>query len=330
MTTGPLTDQAFADQPGRTARAALEHAAHQLTAEWSAQHSTDLMVLALDPDSDERRVLSSAGNSAIRAAVSVAIAAGNTRAWSGAKDDTIVAVDLLTLPEIIRAAVLPAGIASVDVASVEGEGRTSCLAMWLAAQQASPEDLVARRAVLERLHQAAEVDQRQAEAATERAARRAADRRAEVVEVVDVLRTILDRTAFISALGELSSEEAGVLAITIDDFDAYPDPEGVARTVAERIGAGLRRGDLVARTAADCFAVLLIGIDRHAAFEVSKRVRATLAEPVNQVDGASVLSLSIGLSHEVGLIDPDELFASAESAMREARQAGGARMLVAS
>ena len=41
------------------------------------------------------------------------------------------------------------------------------------------------------------------------------------------------------------------------------------------------------------------------------------------------ISVSVGLSHDVGLVDPAELFASAESAMADAQDAGGARMLVA-
>jgi hypothetical protein len=49
-----------------------------------------------------------------------------------------------------------------------------------------------------------------------------------------------------------------------------------------------------------------------------------------ELDGETVeISVSVGLSHDVGLVDPAELFASAESAMADAQDAGGARMLVA-
>jgi GGDEF domain-containing protein len=65
------------------------------------------------------------------------------------------------------------------------------------------------------------------------------------------------------------------------------------------------------------------------AFEVSKRLRSDATAPV-ELDGETVeLSVSVGLSHDVGLVDPVELFASAESAMADAQDAGGARMLVA-
>ena len=76
--------------------------------------------------------------------------------------------------------------------------------------------------------------------------------------------------------------------------------------------------------------MLLVDVDRRAAFEISKRLRVDVVRAV-ELDGAarSRCSISVGLSHEVGLVDPVELFASAESAMEDAQDAGGARMLVA-
>ena len=45
--------------------------------------------------------------------------------------------------------------------------------------------------------------------------------------------------------------------------------------------------------------------------------------------GEMVLSISVGLSHESGLIDPVEMFEGAQAAMHDARHEGGARMLIA-
>src|SRR5215217_4254972 len=138
MTAGPLAANSGANYPGAH-RFALDHAAHQLTS--AVQEGDEMLVLALHPSADDRRVVASAGNSAIRAAVSVAVAAGNTRAWAGAKHEAVVSIDMSTLPEIIRAAVLPTGIISVRVATVDEADCPMCLVMWLSTEAGTAPEL---------------------------------------------------------------------------------------------------------------------------------------------------------------------------------------------
>src|SRR5829696_456239 len=181
MTTGPLAANSDADRSGGH-RFALDHVAHELTS--AVQDDDEMLVLALHPNANDRRVVASAGNSAIRAAVSVAVAANNTRAWADAKHEAVVSIDMRTLPEIIRAAVLPTGIVSVRVATVDEADEPMCLVMWLSTGAGTAPDLDrSRHEVLERLHEAVRVDRQQTEAAKELAAHEAA--RAPVTHVPD-------------------------------------------------------------------------------------------------------------------------------------------------
>jgi diguanylate cyclase (GGDEF)-like protein len=333
MTTGPLAADSPADRSGGH-RFALDHVAQQLT---SAVAGDEMLVLALHPNGDDRRVVASAGNSAIRAAVSVAVAAGNTRAWAEAKQEAVVAIDMSTLPEIIRAAVLPTGVISVHVATVEDAGVAMCLVMWLSTEPGSDGDLdQSRHEVLARLHEAVLVDRQQTEAAIELAAQQAARTPVARVADIDVLESLPDADRFDEILDELHSDATGLLVVAIDDHaELLAGGDAVAatvvRTVATRLVEGCRKADVVARIADDTFAVLLVDVDRRTAFEVANRLRSHLTEAISH-DGGDRLDVefSIGLAHEVGLVDPIELFESAQSAMHEARQAGGARMLISS
>jgi GGDEF domain-containing protein len=108
--------------------------------------------------------------------------------------------------------------------------------------------------------------------------------------------------------------------------------------VASRLVASVRKHDVIAYVGPDTFGVLLVNVDRHTAFDISRRLRATLAEPLDApsidippvgTEGATSLSISVGLAHEDGLIDTAEMFEAATSAMLDARLEGGSRMLIA-
>ena len=143
------------------------------------------------------------------------------------------------------------------------------------------------------------------------------------------------RREFDDALARCQSDETGLVVLGIDNIDAITDAHGsdaadqVRRAVAARLSVSCRKNDVVALVGDNAFAVLLVDVDRRVAFEISKRLRGDVVGAV-ELDGEAVeISISVGLSHEVGLVDPVELFASAESAMDDAQDAGGARMLVA-
>lgn len=321
------------------------------------------LVIALWPARNERRVIAGGGNGAIRAAVSVAVAAGNTRPWTDVAGDSPVEFPVETLPEIIRTAAVPSNIRSLNVAVVrtgtaaDTTGEPACVAMWftttVGANAAVSND---RREAIGLLSAAADRDvarvalaAQQADLADLAAAEAAAAAPPPVAESsatghatddpnVDPTTGVASRRRFDRELDDMNVDEATLVLFSLDAVDALNDEHGlgatdeVRRIVAARLVQGCRRTDIVARLDADTFAVLLLDVDRRTAFEVSRRLRASISEPLRTGDGTGPESItaSVGLAHQVGLVDATDLFDTASSAMHEARQSGGAKMLVGS
>jgi diguanylate cyclase (GGDEF)-like protein len=332
--------QAF-DEQAVGGRSRLDQVATLLTSPAMCPDAEEMLVIAVRPDLDNRRVIASAGYSAVRASISVSIAAGNQRAWATAEGDSIVDVPVVSLPEIIRAAIQPSGVQTVRVAAVEANGARDVLVMWLTRSASFSAEASARHAtVMQNLSDAAARDRADALAQSlveqqARAEQKAAEPQEREQPAGDPLATMPTRREFDDALAHVSSDETGLVVLGIDNIDAITVERGseaadaVRRAVAARISASIRKIDVVALVGDNAFAVLLVDVDRRSAFEISKRLRADSSESV-EVDGQAVeVSISVGLSHEVGLVDAVELFASAESAMEDAQDAGGARMLVA-
>jgi diguanylate cyclase (GGDEF)-like protein len=331
--------QAF-DEQAVSGRSRLDQVATLLTSEAMCPDPEEMFVIALRPDRDDRRVIASAGNSAVRASVSVSIAAGNQRAWAQASSGEIVDIAIPSLPEVIRASIQPSGLQSVRVAAVTHGDTNDCLLMWLARSATVSPEAHARHAIaLQNLTDAAARDR---EVAAERAAEELARQAAQPTEPVghdadgaDVLATLPNRRDFDAALADVRSDETGLIVLGIDNLEQIVGELGadaadqVRAAVAARLSRACRRNDVIAWIGDNAFAVLLVDVDRRAAFEISKRLRSDVSAPVELGSGTPEISISVGLSHEVGLVDPAELFASAESAMEDAQEAGGARMLVA-
>jgi diguanylate cyclase (GGDEF)-like protein len=336
MTASSSALQAF-DDHATTGRSALDRAA---AAAISATAGDDeMLVIALRPDQDDRRVIASAGNSAVRASISVSIAAGNLRAWAVARANALADVHLAALPEIIRAAIQPSGMQSAQVAAVQHGDERDCLVMWLSRATATTADVEARRALtLEALVDAAQSDRSAAAArlaGEQQAAAEPAITGLDRLPEIDPLETMPGRGEFDKALARLRSDETGLIVMKLDNSEQIVETHGdqsleaVLRSIATRLASSCRRNDVIARVDDDSFAVLLVDVDRRAAFEISKRLRAQIGEPIELASGSLDVSISVGLSHEAGLVDGVELFVSAESAMVDAHEAGGARMLVA-
>ena len=316
-----------------------------MTAATIDEHGEDVLVLALWPNADRRTVIASPGNSTIRAAISVAVAAGNTRAWAEVDDGHGAIADLpvSALPEIIRASVEPSGIRSVQVASIRRGDDVDCFSMWLSPSHLLSDESRARHAaVITQLGAATDADRARAdeaarEAAAAEAARAAATGDRDVATRIGVVHSaadLPDREQFERTLAALECDEAAVLVLGIDDTEAIADTHGAdsvtaARdVVAARLVASVRKHDVIAYIGEDTFGVLLVNVDRHTAFDISRRLRGSLAEPLDG-DGVTSLSISVGLAHEDGLIDTAEMFEAATSAMHDARLEGGSRMLIA-
>jgi diguanylate cyclase (GGDEF)-like protein len=120
-----------------------------------------------------------------------------------------------------------------------------------------------------------------------------------------------------------------LLLIDLDRFRQINDSLGhetgdrVLIDVAQRIQAGMRGGDLLARTGGDQFALLVEGADNRAAEAAARRVLDAVAAPYN-LDGAQfTLTCSIG-----GALCPgnghsaDELVRHAEAAVQSVKEGG--------
>ena len=331
--------QAF-DEQAVAGRSRLDQVATLLTSPAMCPDAEEMLVIALRPDLHNRRVVASAGNSAVRASISVSIAAGNQRAWALAHGPEIVDIPVASLPEIIRSAIQPSGIRTIRVAAVDGDDTRDVLVMWLGRADFSEAAKARHATVMHNLTEAAARDRADARERAlleqqERAAQQALEPQAAEHFESNALATMPRRREFDDALANVTSDETGLVVLGIDNIDAITAERGtdgaehVRRTVAGRISRSCRKNDVVALVGDNAFAVLLVDVDRRGAFEISKRLRSDASEPVD-FDGEPVeMSISVGLSHEVGLVDPIELFASAESAMEDAQDAGGARMLVA-
>ena len=230
---------------------------------------------------------------------------------------------------------------SAQVASVQHGDERDCLVMWLSRAATTSADVESRRALtLKALADAADADRAAAvarlagEHQAELAGPEASMSLAELPEL-DPLETMPGRGDFDKALARLRSDETGLIVMKLDNAEEIADERGdqsleaVLRSIATRLSSACRRNDVVARVDDDSFAVLLVDVDRRAAFEISKRLRSQVGEPIELDSGPLSVSISVGLSHEAGLVDGVELFVSAESAMVDAHEAGGARMLVA-
>jgi len=322
-------------------RSRLDQVATLLTSPAMCPDADEMLVIALRPDLDNRRVVASAGYSAVRASISVSIAAGNQRAWAAVEGAEITDVPVASLPEIIRSAIQPSGVQAIRVAAVEADGARDVLTMWLTRSALfSPEATGRHATAMQNLRDAAARDRVEARerALVEqqaRAAQQAAAPQEPEQVASDPLMTMPGRREFDDALARVRSDETGLVVLGIDNIDAIVADRGieaadhVRRAVAGRVATSCRKNDVVALVGDNAFAVLLVEVDRRAAFEISKRLRSDSSQSV-EIDGEAVdVSISVGLSHEVGLVDAVELFASAESAMEDAQDAGGARMLVA-
>ncbi|MBC7678156.1 MAG: EAL domain-containing protein, partial [Pseudorhodobacter sp.] len=153
----------------------------------------------------------------------------------------------------------------------------------------------------------------------------------------DVLTGLPHRGHLLGVLRDRPSENWGdaLLYVDLDDFkcvnDQFGHPIGdvVLRTVAQRLRAVIRDGDLLARVGGDEFVVLLApGPDpdpqaqERRALGVARRVRAAAAEPVLHDGVAHTLSASVGVRMaEPGLSHEDAL-RDADSAMYRAKRDG--------
>jgi diguanylate cyclase (GGDEF)-like protein len=129
----------------------------------------------------------------------------------------------------------------------------------------------------------------------------------------------------------------GVVIADLDDFkdvnDRFGHPAGdvVLREFARTLEEGIRDIDLAARWGGEEFVLLLPGTDLEGAGRVAERVRRALASrTVLYAQGEPIaMTASFGVAAMPGASSADELMASADAALYEAKRAGKDRVAAA-
>lgn len=317
------------DQLVAAAAAASTRAAYDVT--------QGIVVIVARPGTDTVQVVSGGGTGVLRAAVSVAVAAGNDRVWRAAPDGDTVEQPTSTLPEVIRAAAEAAGVRAVHTGIARRGDVVDVIAMWFETA-AGVADADERRLTLTELARAAAID-----------AERAAQAPAAVDEVavetqrlwdasdprLDALTGVLNATEFMALLEDYEREEANLLLIDLDRFASVAETWGdevsdlVLRTTADRILTDLRRDDVVGRLGHDRFAVLFGDLERSMVLQIGKRIIAQIAEPLGLDEGPANVTATVALAHQMGLVDLEEMLDSAGAALRSGKLSGEGRLILA-
>jgi diguanylate cyclase (GGDEF)-like protein len=142
---------------------------------------------------------------------------------------------------------------------------------------------------------------------------------------------LADRIELALALGRRDAMPFAVLIVNLDRFKPVNESLGHAagdRVLAEaaaRIQRALRQADQVARLNADEFALLLPSADARGAQTTAQRVLEALKEPHRHGDTVFTVTASIGIALYPGDgASVDELLASADAAVRDAKDGGRA------
>ena len=128
---------------------------------------------------------------------------------------------------------------------------------------------------------------------------------------------------------------ATVLLLDLVDFKLVNDNLGhsagdeLLTTIAERLRAQVRPGDVLARLGGDEFAILIRDLDPADASGLAERLLATVHEPIRLASRDITCSLSIGIATSTGceptdsgVVCADQLLGNADLAMYAAKRAG--------
>jgi len=152
---------------------------------------------------------------------------------------------------------------------------------------------------------------------------------------------LADRLAQALARAHRQGRRVAFLCLDLDHFKPINDELGHAAgdqalaEVARRWNAVVRESDTLARIGGDEFALLLADLDadpataQQAATAVAAKCLAAIAPPMTLASQTRSLRTSIGIAMGDGTVSPHALQLAADSAMYQAKQAGGQRYLVA-
>ncbi len=157
----------------------------------------------------------------------------------------------------------------------------------------------------------------------------------------DELTGLLNRRSFISEIDrELKrfrrhNQAASLLMIDLDNFKTVNDTLGhavgdkVIRATGVALSGGLRESDATARLGGDEFAALLRGADRARAAKIAEKLIEAIAEQTRlSTDGRVTIRASVGVAElSSAFVSPEDLLASADAAMYEAKRSGGGHVV---
>lgn len=289
------------------------------------------------------RAVGGSGGGALRAAVSVAVAAGTTRLWDATGGPETVEHPVRALPEIIRTAAEAGGVRVAHVGCVQDDS-IAAVAVWFEIDGQVTNSTL-RHETMALLTAAAE---RQREFfAAQAAAAAAAD--PDPIEQPDAGRRfdpddpnldsttgLATRSRFEEAMDDYDSDEATLVVVDLDEFESAPEQYGqtivdaVLREIADRLTDSCRKDDLIARIGDDTFAILFADAPRSVGLHVAKRLLDTIALPLSIAGGPEVVTATVALAHQFGLVDMDELLESADGAVASGKRSGHGRLVIAS
>lgn len=174
-------------------------------------------------------------------------------------------------------------------------------------------------------------------------AQRAAEQQVELLAWFDPLTGLPNRQRLLAELPQIlrprpgNGEQAGLLIVNVDRFKAINDARGrhlgdaVLRALADRLRLHLSSGEVLAHLSGDEFALLLPHLGHEAPAAASSLLRRAaswhqmLEQPLEAAGEPLRITLSIGatLLGEVAAEQPSEALRRADTALHQAKDAGG-------
>jgi diguanylate cyclase (GGDEF)-like protein len=152
---------------------------------------------------------------------------------------------------------------------------------------------------------------------------------------------LADRLTQSLARADRHGKRVAFLAIDLDHFKPINDQLGheagdkALVEIARRLGAIVRESDTLARMGGDEFVVLLADLDADpkvaeaSATSVAAKCLEAIAPPLHIESHTRTVGASIGIAMGTGTVSPHALQLAADSAMYQAKHAGGQRFVVA-
>lgn len=321
--------------------AATALAAASQVAEWPGN---GILIVVVHPERDDHRILTAEGTGVLRAAVSVAVASGNHRIWTDAPVDGTMERSTRQLPEVVSAAADASGVIAAHIGAVRVDGSLESVAIWFESG-AGVASTTERRHTLQLLSAAAERDaerrhvESEADAPVSPPAQGSSETSADGPRHfdpddpdLDAVTGLTNRECFERSLELYESDHATLVVIDIDHFDSIRSEysadiaDRVLFEVADRLLDECRKSDLVARIDTDTFAILFDDAERSAALSVTKRLLTRIGQPLDLTTGPELITATIAMSHQFGLVDTDELMESATDALSSGKRSARGRL----